>query len=363
MLTLIQWLRRRRGDFYRDLTRVVALVLAMNVIFAAAFFLAERRASPDLSFLDSLWWAMVTMTTVGYGDYYARTAAGRFLVSYPAMVVGIGLVAYLAGTVADAVLSRLSRRRKGLLPVKLSDHFVVCNCPSVDSVRLLLSELRNAPEHRGRKAVLVTDRFDELPSELLADDVTYVRGRPAREDVLARAAVADSAGVFVLAEDPTDRASDAMTLATSVMARTVAAAAGRTIRIVVELVSKGNARLLDCADVDGLVFGEGVTDCLLAQEYLHPGTHSIVQDLISNNGGSQLYIHPTRLVGRNVRELQIAIIDHPTNMQLIGVVGDGNLELNPARDRVIMSGERLVFLADQPEDIVGLEAALATPGR
>ena len=110
------------------------------------FYLAERNTQSGLTLADGLWWAMVTMTTVGYGDYYAQTSVGRFLVSYPAMLVGIGLVGYLAGTVAETVIHRLSKRRKGLLAVKMRDHFVICNCPTTGKVLQLVDELRHHSE-------------------------------------------------------------------------------------------------------------------------------------------------------------------------------------------------------------------------
>ena len=76
----------------QSLPRVLLLVLLMNILFGTLFYLVEQDVQSGLTLADGLWWAMVTMTTVGYGDYYAQTAAGRFLVSYPAMLAGIGLV-------------------------------------------------------------------------------------------------------------------------------------------------------------------------------------------------------------------------------------------------------------------------------
>ena len=96
MIHVLRWLRRPKL-LGRRLPGVLVIVVLMNLLFGALFYLAERDAQSGLTLADGLWWAMVTMTTVGYGDYYAQTALGRFLLSYPAMIAGIGLVAYLAG--------------------------------------------------------------------------------------------------------------------------------------------------------------------------------------------------------------------------------------------------------------------------
>ena len=49
---------------------------------------------------DGIWWAMTTMTTVGYGDIYPQTDAGRVL-AILVMVVGIGFGSVLIGAVAE----------------------------------------------------------------------------------------------------------------------------------------------------------------------------------------------------------------------------------------------------------------------
>jgi voltage-gated potassium channel len=52
------------------------------------------------SFFDALWWSLTTMTTVGYGDVYPITAAGRILGGFT-MVVGISAFAIVTAKVAE----------------------------------------------------------------------------------------------------------------------------------------------------------------------------------------------------------------------------------------------------------------------
>ena len=74
----------------RRILQLTGAILLLSVLFAVGFYFAERRVNPELEFADAIWWAMVSLTTVGYGDYYAQTAVGRFLISFPAFILGIG---------------------------------------------------------------------------------------------------------------------------------------------------------------------------------------------------------------------------------------------------------------------------------
>ena len=70
---------------------------------ASAFTAAERTTADPPTMLDGVWWAMATVTTVGYGDIDATTTLGRFI-GMALMVIGIGFVALLTGAIAQQFL-------------------------------------------------------------------------------------------------------------------------------------------------------------------------------------------------------------------------------------------------------------------
>ena len=88
-------------------------VLAMLLVVAASFaYLAEREAQPLVfaSIPDAMWWAIVTMTTVGYGDMVPVTPLGRVIGGVIA-VIGLGMVALPAGLLASGFSEQLHQRR------------------------------------------------------------------------------------------------------------------------------------------------------------------------------------------------------------------------------------------------------------
>jgi voltage-gated potassium channel len=80
------------------------LIAAAGTLFLGAWlvllFEEKAKGSNIHSYPDALWWAIVTVTTVGYGDRYPVSAGGR-AVAVVLMLVGIGLIGVLTATVAS----------------------------------------------------------------------------------------------------------------------------------------------------------------------------------------------------------------------------------------------------------------------
>lgn len=87
---------------------------AMLLLFGAtALYWAEHEVQPQAfgSIPRALWWSIITLTTVGYGDVSPITAIGKFLASIVA-IGGIGLVAMPTGIMASAFSDAMHRRRE-----------------------------------------------------------------------------------------------------------------------------------------------------------------------------------------------------------------------------------------------------------
>ena len=108
---LLRVIEREKGSFQA----VIFILLIMIVMAAAGVYVVENKAQPEVfsSIPASMWWAVVTLTTVGYGDVTPITPLGRFLGAL-ITILGVGLAALPAGILANGLASELELRKQKL---------------------------------------------------------------------------------------------------------------------------------------------------------------------------------------------------------------------------------------------------------
>lgn len=101
--------RKQESDYLLNGARIVAASTLLLVFIGALSVLDAERNAPGANitnFGDALWWAFVTITTVGFGDYYPITLVGR-TISVIMMFIGIALVGVITAGFASWFLAKM----------------------------------------------------------------------------------------------------------------------------------------------------------------------------------------------------------------------------------------------------------------
>ena len=90
---------------------LVVCVLAIGYIIVSALIVFNVEPDTFPTFFDAVYWATVSLTTVGYGDIYAVSVAGKIITMVSALF-GIAIVALPAGIVTAGYMSELEENKK-----------------------------------------------------------------------------------------------------------------------------------------------------------------------------------------------------------------------------------------------------------
>ncbi len=118
MNTLLKVIKKESRAFFS----VIFVFIIVLIIASSCIYLLEHKTQPEVfgSIPKSMWWSMVTLATVGYGDAVPITPLGKMF-SGLIMLIGIGIVAMPAGILASAFSAQLHQNKHSFrMAVKLA---------------------------------------------------------------------------------------------------------------------------------------------------------------------------------------------------------------------------------------------------
>jgi voltage-gated potassium channel len=293
--------------YRKQLFRVAAVTLTVIFIctFAVFYFEHGDTQANIHSLWDGLWWAMVTIGTVGYGDKYPVSVAGR-LVGFLLIFSGVGLMSLLTATIASVFVERKIKEDKGLETVKVKDHIVICgwNQHTEEVLQGLTSSgsLENVP------VVLINelsiDEMDALKSKYHKYDLKFLRGDYVHENVLLRANIKKAKFALIMADLSGSHSRDRIDERTALAALTIKSVAPQA-KIIAELLDEANKPHLRRTNVDEIIVRGEHLGSLLADAIISPGLPRVFSSIMSLGGKDKLWITdiPKNYVGRTFKEL------------------------------------------------------------
>lgn len=298
LFALIRSLRRERV-----FTLALAVVLLV-LLGAVGFSLAESGEGPwYFRFGRAIYWAFVTLTTVGYGDVVPVTLTGRF-VGILVMLGGVLSLSLVTATVASIFVERKFRRERGLEPLNITQHILVLGWPEEAEAMLdhLLKRLPAAiPVALINKAT--PEQMDALKDKYPTQALHYLWGDYSREETLQKANVRGALKAIILADRQSGETSSQVDQRTLFTALTLKAMHPK-IRILAELLQPENRSYLERAGAEEVLIRGQYDSSLLAGAIASPGLFRILTTLLSGEGQSLWAAEiPTRFHGRTVQEL------------------------------------------------------------
>ncbi|MBI3927060.1 MAG: ion transporter [Armatimonadetes bacterium] len=321
----------------RALVRSVLLSCLVLLSGSYAIWRIEGPSEMFQNYGDALWYAIVTMTTVGYGDKFPSTLWGR-LTGVALMVVGVALLGSALGFIASYLVERRRKAELGLDSYeRLQGHILICNYHANDGD--LLAELRS--ELPRDELVVLSTSIAERPEDF--DERTrFVSGKPTNLSDLRRAGATGAGYALVLrGQENTD--------ADTILAVLGVHRMNPECHICAELEHMENYEHLQNAGAGMIVSWGGLRNKIFAQEVADRGVCSVITDLLSNMVGEQ-QIEKARVDGRMLRdgstfEALMIHLKRTRNAIAIAVEREGKIEVNPAGDVSITQNDFVFYIS------------------
>ncbi len=300
----------------------VVIVVAVTAT-ALLVLLSERDANARQfqTFGDAIWWSIVTISTVGYGDKVPITTAGRIVGSIT-IVSGIILISLFTATVSSVFVARKIKESQGLQDIDFTDHILICGWNShVEEILRILD--RYSTTARTMKIVLANEAQPEL-MEVVSEayrnlDIKFVRGDYSREPVLHRANIkaAQSAIIVPDATSQSGQLSDEKTLLALLTMKSM----NPKLKVFTHIANRENYQHVKRANADDVIVSDQHIGFFLANQILSPGAPQVAMEILDYEHGNDIHRVPIpeEFINKTFGEVLLHF-KKTKNWTLIGVV-------------------------------------------
>ena len=303
---------------------VIASVLTLIVFTLLMFiiFISEQKTNSSINTLfDAIWYTLVTITTVGYGDITPHSVLGRTSAMI-LLLAGVALFGALSGKFASFLFDRQQKKDRGLLKMnKIKNHFLICGWkPNFE--RILEGILLANPEIPPEKIILLNNSSQNEMEKLKADsrfkNINYIHGDFTDEDTLLKSQIKTAERTLILA-DNSENFSSLETDSRTVLAVITIKNLNPKIYCVAEIIDSKFEKHLSLAHCDEIILSADYGQNLLIQASSGKGMSHILRELISEESDSGILICdiPQKFVGNNYGDFRLSL---KTNDILIGLL-------------------------------------------
>lgn len=316
----------------RELMRRVIIGVVMMLIVAVGTWLERTgyhdSAGGSIGWLDSLYYATVTITTTGYGDMYPVTETARLFTTFVVTPARIVFLVLLVGTSVEliAYASRSAIRERSWRR-RVRDHVVICGFGVKG--RTAFESLRE--DGFSREHVVVIDPNEEAIAEATNLGCVGILGEATRDGLL-RAARIDRASCVVVATN-----SDDSTVLTTLSVRNMSP----NVRIVAAARELENAPLIRRSGADVVLSSSGAAGRMLGLAAHTPHYVQVIEELLERGTGFDL-------VERKIAVDEDGLVQDkrlPGELVIAVFRGDDLIQRNPGGSFCLQAGDQLVSVS------------------
>ncbi len=302
------------------------LVLIYGLVFQYLMRIYENR---QYDFITAIYWVIVSMTTVGYGDIYFNSPVGHLFSIVVALSGVMMIFALLFPLVVTPWLEQTIRKElPSKAPAALKDHIIICGYNQI--VETLITEL-------GEYGIpfVVVDENEKNIAQLISRKIICVHGDAADENVLSNSNIL-SAKMLIANQSDERNASIILTAKELCNIKVIS---------LVENISRSG--YLKYAGADKVISPKTLFGAYIGRKAIDPLTDHLAgaTKFFENLSIVELPIYPrSSLIGKKLKDAQIRA---QTGANIVGFWAGGILSLNPQPEDVIKENSILLAVGNE----------------
>jgi voltage-gated potassium channel len=310
---------------HHEFTKILLiLLLIITISVAGIYFFEAGKNDAFQTVFDTVWYTIVTLSTVGYGDKSPETVEGR-LIGILIILFGVAVVGAVTGRIASFLVEKQLKAGQGLSSLKkLTGHFIICGYKS-EIPRIVLDILKVNPELKMDNVVLIStvdpQRINDLKADKRFAKIKFIYGDYTDASVLIRANIKNAKTILVLSDYTNPSATTHEIDSRSVMAAMTIDSLTKEIYTCAELLDSKFEKYLELAHCDEIILSRDYGRIMLANASAATGVSHVVNEIIDVNSPTPVTIinFPDAYVGKKITELSEFILKKQGSI-LIGIL-------------------------------------------
>lgn len=317
-----------------ELLTLLFLLLFIVVTAGIALYVLEESVNQNIDNLfDAIYWALITITTVGYGDIYPVTPEGR-TISMFIIISGIAMISFATSIIVSAFSERLVELKEHRVISKInknSSFWVVCGYGQM--TRMFLSQKENSFEN-----YIILDKDINRVNQAIKDGYIAINEDASSHDIMNQFDV-DNSKITVLCLT----ASDVENIYITLNAKSIS----RKINVIarvndVDIVSK-----YEYAGADSLVMPNSVVNTMVHIAITQPTMYKAIHAILTGKSIArvdEIHVHEFNyMIGKNIEEISF----REYKLLFIGIQRDGEFIFNPHPTQKIKCHDVLLIMGRQ----------------
>nr|WP_223157436.1 ion transporter [Sulfurovum sp. bin170] len=319
-----------------ELFTLLLLLLFIVMTAGIALYVFEDKQNENIGTLfDAFYWALVTISSVGYGDISPVTQQGR-AVSMLIILSGIAMIAFVTSVIVSAFSEKLDELKENRVVDNINkqdDFIIICGYGQMTKVFL-------EQEQELGSAYIIIEKDKERVDMATKDGYNAIHEDASKHEVFNRFNI-DYANITLLCLTNSDIENIYITLN--------AKSVSKNIRVIARATDASMEKKFKLAGVDHVLIPNKVTNMMLLisinQPVVYSGIHSILMGRDVAHIDELRVSERSRLIGKEVREINFKLY----KILLIGIERGSHSEFifNPKADRVIEEGDTLVMMGQK----------------